>query len=181
MFQELSSIKSRRQKLGLKQNQLAELSGVSQSLIAKLEKGKLAPSYDIAVKIFQALDSIQNKQEKKCSDIMTKKLICIKRMDKINKAAEIMKKHSIDQLPVLDGKQVIGSISESLIFSKIMEGIPKNKVLSMQIEEIMAQPFPIVNSDMPISAALPMLKTEDAILVKENRKLAGIITKNNLI
>jgi len=34
---------------------------------------------------------------------------------------------------------------------------------------------------MPISIALPILKTEDAILISENRKLIGIITKNNLI
>ena len=41
MFQEINSIKSIRQRLGIKQNELADLAGVSQSLIAKLEKNKI--------------------------------------------------------------------------------------------------------------------------------------------
>ena len=181
MFEELSSIKTRRQKLGLKQNQLAELAGVSQSLIAKLEKGKIEPSYSIAMKIFSVLDQQENKNEKKCGDIMTKKLLSVKKCDKISRASEIMKRNSVDQLPVLQGNLVIGSISESLIFSKIMLGIDKKKLLNQKVEEIMSNPYPIVNANMPLSIALPILKTEDAILVSENRKLVGIITKNNLI
>ena len=107
MHQELTSIKTRRLKLGLKQNDLAQLSGVSQSLIAKLEKGKLEPSYSLAVKIFNALDSQENKSEKKCKDIMTKKLLFVKKEDRVYKASEIMKKNSVDQLPVLQGSQVL--------------------------------------------------------------------------
>lgn len=180
MHQELVTIKSRRMKLGLKQNQLAELAGVSQSLIAKLEKGKLEPSYSVAIKIFQALDTQENKNEKKCKDIMTKKLLFVKKTDRISKASDIMKKNSVDQLPVLQGHLVVGSISESLIFTKLME-LDKKKLLNQKVEEIMSNPYPIMNGDMPISIALPILKTEDAILISENRKLVGIITKNNLL
>jgi len=180
MFPELSNIKLRRQKLGIKQNELASLAGVSQSLIAKLEKGKLEPSYSIALKIFHVLDSLEHKSEKKCSEIMTPKILFVKKKDKVNRATELMKRHFIDQLPVLEGKHVIGSISESLIFSKLMQ-IDKKKLLSMNIQEIMNEPFPIVNSNMPASVVLPLLKTTDAILVTENSKLVGIITKANLI
>ena len=180
MFPDLSAIRIRRQKLGLKQNELAELAQVSQSLIAKLEKAKLEPSYPIAVKIFSALDSREHKNEKKCKDIMTKKVIMIKSTCKIGQASEIMKKNSIDQLPISQGKNIIGSISESLIFSKIMEE-GKNKILKKSVSDIMDEPFPILSSDMPISLALPILKTEPAILISENRKIIGIITKANLI
>ena len=62
-----------------------------------------------------------------------------------------------------------------------MDGIDKKSLLNKKVDEIMSNPYPIVNSDMPISIALPILKTEDAILISENRKLIGIITKNNLI
>ena len=180
MFPEISSIRIRRQRLGLKQNELAKLAQVSQSLIAKLEKGKLEPSYSIAIKIFKTLDSQEHKDEKKCSDIMTARVILIKSSEKVNKASEIMKKNSIDQLPITDGKNIIGSISESLIFSKIMDQ-GKNKILSKRISEIMGEPFPILNYDTPLSLALPILKTEPAILISKNRKIVGIITKANLI
>jgi len=181
IFPELTNIKTRRIQLGLKQNQLAELSQVSQSLIAKLEKGKLDPSYSLAKKIFLALDSLEHKKERKCSDIMTPKVSFIRLNEKIERASEIMKKNSIDQLPVLENKRVVGSISESLIFSKLMEGLDKKKLLNMQVKEIMNEPFPIVNSNMPISIVSPLLKTADAILVTEKDKLVGIITKANLI
>lgn len=180
MFPELNSIRIRRQRTGIKQSELANLSGVSQSLIAKLEKGKLEPSYSIAVKIFRVLDSLEHKNEKKCREIMTKGLIFVKKGEKVEKASELMKKNSIDQLPVLDGKIVIGSVSESLIFNKIMEK-GKKEVLGKKAEEIMKEPFPIVNADMPVSLALPILKAEDAIIISENSKMIGIITRANLI
>ena len=82
MFPEISNIKIRRQRLGIKQGELAELSKVSQSMITKLEKGKLEPSYTIAKRIFLALDSLEHKKENKCSDIMTSKLLFAKKGDK---------------------------------------------------------------------------------------------------
>lgn len=180
MFPELNSIRIRRQQLGIKQNKLAELAGASQSLIAKLEKGKIEPSYNVVIRIFRALDSLEHKNEKKCGEIMTKKLIFIRKGDKVEKASDLMKKNSIDQIPVLQSGVIIGSISESLIFNKIMES-SKKAILEKKVEEIMKEPFPIVNADMPISLALPILKAEDAIIVSENSKFVGIITRANLI
>ena len=181
LFPELKNIKTRRHNLGIRQKELAELAEVSQSLIAKLESGKIEPSYSTAIKIFRILDSLEHKKEKKCSDIMTRKIISVRKNDKIGKASELMKKNSVDQMPVLDGRQVIGSISESLIFSKLMGNTEKKELMEKKVQEIMAEPFPIINSNMPVSLALPILKAEDAILVSENRKLVGIITKANLI
>ena len=108
LFPDLSSIKIRRKRLGLGQKELASLSSVSQSLIAKLEKGKLEPSYSIARNIFDTLDRLEHKQEKKCKDIMTPKLIFVKKSDKIEKASDLMKKNSIDQIPVLESERLIG-------------------------------------------------------------------------
>ena len=45
MLPTLEIIPDRRRKLGLTQSQLASLAGVSQSYIAKLEAGKIEPSY----------------------------------------------------------------------------------------------------------------------------------------
>jgi len=180
LFPELFSVKTRRKRIGINQKELADIAGVSQSLIAKLEKEKLEPSYSVARKIFNTLDKLEHQQEKKCRDIMTKKVISVKKTDKIEKASEILKKNVIDQAPVLDRNHVIGSISESIIFNKLLN-IDKKKLFSMKTEEIMKEPFPIVSADMPVSVILPLLKTTEAVLVKENKKLSGIITKANLI
>jgi predicted transcriptional regulator len=45
MFPQLEDIAKKRRRLGLKQAELAKLSGVSQSLVAKLESGRIDSSY----------------------------------------------------------------------------------------------------------------------------------------
>jgi len=180
LFPDLQNIKTRRQNLGLGQKELASLSQVSQSLIAKLEKGKIEPSYGIAKKIFLVLEGLEHKKERKCNEVMTKKIVFVKPRDKINHASDVMKKHFIDQLPVLENKRVVGSISESIIFNRLLD-TPKNKLFNMHIEEIMKEPYPIVNSNMPLSVVLPLLKSSDALLVLEGKELKGIITRSNLI
>lgn len=179
MLPEITSIKSRRLQLGLKQKQLAELTGVSQSLIAKLENKGVNISYSIAKKIFLALDKAEYAKEKKCKEIMTKKVFSVKKGERVSRASEIMKLNSIDQLPVIEKQRIIGSISESLIFNKIMAD--SKKILNQKVEEIMAEPFPTVSEEMPLSAVLPILKNADAIVVFQKDKLSGIITKANLI
>ena len=63
MLYELTRIKQMRRNLELTQTELAKLSGVSQSLIAKIERGNIEPSYTIARKIFAVLEErTSNKQ-----------------------------------------------------------------------------------------------------------------------
>ncbi|MEI7718565.1 MAG: CBS domain-containing protein [archaeon] len=179
IFPEIDTIKIRRQKLGINQKELSKLSNTSQSLIAKLEAGKLNPSYELVKRIFIVLDSLEHKNEKKCGDIMVH-VITTEKTDLISKAIDLMKKHSISQLPVIDKKEIVGSISESNVYNKILEGTQKNILLKMQVGEIMGEPFPVINADYPISVAIPLLKSSEAILIKEKNILKGIITKSNL-
>ena len=181
MFPELSSIKTRRQILGIKQKDLAIKAKVSQSMIAKLESGKLEPSYTIVKRIFSILENLEHKKEKTCLEIMSKNMICLKKTDSIELASNAMRKHSISQIPIIENKRVIGSINESLILEKIIQGIDKKELFRKQIQEIMKEPFPILNSNTPLTLALPLLKTSEAILICEKDKISGIITKSNIL
>ena len=102
MLPSLEEIKKRRKVLGLTQTQLAKEAGVSQSLIAKLEVGKLEPTYTNAKKIFFVLDKLENKSSKKAKDIMSNKIIKIESKDQVRNAIKLMKKNNISQLPVFD-------------------------------------------------------------------------------
>src|SRR3989344_3507124 len=116
---EVQDIKRIRKKHGLSQVQLAKLSGVSQSLIAKIESGKLDPSYSNAKRIFEALSGLSEKEELKAADIMIKKIIYAKPDETVGSVVKKLKSHQISQLPVISKNRVVGLVSESDIINVI--------------------------------------------------------------
>lgn len=180
IFPDLGSIKQRRIKLGVNQKKIAEMCRISQSLIAKVESSKLEPSYEIVKRIFNVLDSLEHKGEKKCFDVMSRKIISIRKRELVEKASELMKNKGVSQLPVIDGKRVVGSIDEGSIIDAIVNG-DKKEVFRMKVEEIMSGAFPTVNGETPVSVIIPLLKVNGAILVMDREDIVGIITKSNVL
>ncbi|MEM2547192.1 MAG: helix-turn-helix domain-containing protein, partial [Candidatus Bathyarchaeia archaeon] len=59
MLPSLDEIAKRRKLLGLTQKQLAKIAGVSQSFVAKVESGKIDPSYSKVKAIFDVLERME--------------------------------------------------------------------------------------------------------------------------
>jgi len=179
MIDELKKIKQVRQKLGLSQTQLAELAGVSQSLITKIERGRIEPSYSIVKKIILVLDErlAYTQKEIIAKDICTKKIAFIKSNDTIDNVIKMMNKHAISQIPVLKGNTIVGSISEETF----IKNYSKIKSKKMRVQDIMDEPFPTISEDTPISLIRNILKTYSAIILTKKGKLTGIITKADVL
>ncbi len=181
MMPSLSSIKERRKKLGWTQKELAEKSGVSQSAITKIEKGDMNPSYTLAVKIFKALDEGEREkyEGKKAKDLMNTDVIFLSSKDRVKKARELMKEHGISQIPVVDGDKVVGMITEN----DILEGYEKHGagVIDLLVEDVMGPPPIAVRKDTRMDAIVELLKQEQALLVVEDDKLEGIITRADIV
>ena len=62
---ELSEIKKIRKNLGLTQTDLSKRANVSQSLIAKIEAGKIDPTFTKTKKIFETLNDLEKNFIKK--------------------------------------------------------------------------------------------------------------------
>jgi len=168
-----------RKKLGLTQKQLANISGVSQSLIAKIESGKIDPSYSNVVKIMSALQSEDSRTSSKVNEIMTKKIISISPSDKLGNAIKIMQEEDISQLPVFSKNVCIGSISDSMFvewFSKY-----GNQIKKMKVSEVMGDCFPTVPYDSDVEVAIHLLRFYRAVLIKKKEKITGILTKADMI
>lgn len=177
---DLSDIRKLRKMLGITQSELARLSGVSQSLIAKIESGKVDPSYMKAKKIFEVLESLQKKQSRKVSEIMTRKVISVDEEESVSVAIDLMNKHAISQLPVLSKGEVVGAVSEKLLVHYISNGKEVDELLKKKVKEIMEDPFPTLNEDAPVEVAAKLLNYYPAVLITAKGKMVGIVTRSDL-
>lgn len=175
MAYEIEEIKEIRKRLGLTQGQLAQRAAVSQSLIAKVESGRLDPAYSKAKKIFKALDSLGTKKELKAWQIMNRKVLSVKPGEGVRAVIEKMKKAGISQMPVIEENKSIGVISESIILEALL-----NKK-GNRVEEIMEDSAPVVSKNTSISAVSNLLRFCPMVLVSDNGKLKGVITKSDLL
>lgn len=175
MTYDLAEIKKIRKNLGLTQSELAKKAAVSQSLIAKIEAGKIDPTFTKTKKIFETLDFLQNKEEIKAEELMNQKIISVAPGDTIKDSISQMKKFGISQMPVLDGNHIVGLVSESTLLDALMS--EKNK----KIQEIMEETPPMVSKTASIKVVSSLLRHYPVVLVSDSGKLAGLITKADLL
>jgi predicted transcriptional regulator len=175
----VSWIGEKRRKLGITQQKLAKMAGVSQSLIAKIESGRIDPAYSKVTSITEALEREQFSKEKTAKDIMHTGIETVSAGENLHSAAAKMRKHSISQMPVLDSNRVVGSISEEIVLLHFPSD-PK-KIAHLLVGEVMAEAFPSALPLTPISAVAALLRHYPAVLVMERGSIAGIITKADLL
>ena len=177
---DLSEIKRIRKALKITQSELAEKSGVSQSLIARLESDSADPRYSKVANIFRALDKIK-KEEITSEDIMKTEVVGVKLADSVERVVKIMNKYHVSQIPVFEKKRVVGSISERGILDEVKKCKDLREFSKSPISAIIEHPFPTVNKKTTLSTITKILEDESAAIVIEKGDVLGIITKSNLL
>ena len=181
MFPTVEDIGKKRRQLGLKQAELAKLAGVSQSLIAKLEAGTIDSSYTKVKTIFDVLERLEAKTKIQERKIQPNEVISIQKDESILKVVKQMKEHGYSQIPVFDGNQSVGSVSEKTILRQILAGKDLDQISHLPVENIMEEAFPQVGEDVPLSLISSLLQTYQAVLVAKKGCVLGIITKADLL
>ncbi|MFP4403573.1 MAG: CBS domain-containing protein [Candidatus Woesearchaeota archaeon] len=177
MIEDIKDIKRIRKNINITQKQLAESSQVSQSLIAKIESGRIDPAYSKVRKINQALISLTSKNEKKAIDLMNKKIITSNIDDSIKYTIKKMKQYNISQIPVFQDRQLIGIIAEH----DILDAITNNFDINEKIEKIINESPPIISKNTGIRIIQELLKQHTLIMVFEKGRYIGLITKVDLL
>ena len=178
MLPDLQEIKKKRRLFGMTQTDLSRTCGISQSLIAKIETGKLIPAYDKAKKIFDMLESMHNESSLKAKDIMNKNVLYAGEDDRVTSLVKKMSKNGISQMPVIEKEANLGTVSERVILEAIKEG--KDFSL-LKAKDVMEEAVPSVNRESPLELISSLLEYSPAVLVKKKGKIEGIITKADLL
>ncbi len=169
-------IKQLRKKLCLTQSDLAKKANISQSLIAKIESGKIDPSYTKTKKILETLNLLAETRDVKAMDVMKKVVIAVGPEDHVKKAIEFMKKHAISQLPVIANGRIIGMISETTILNNLDKDVKRERV-----GDIMESAPPVIARETSIAVVSGLLKHFPMVVVAEKGNVEGIITKADVL
>ncbi len=97
----------------------------------------------------------------------------------VRQALGLMALHDVSQLPVMDGANCVGSVSDWSLSQKSLEN---PKLLDATVSEVMDSPFPVVAGDQPVDSVVRLLsKSNPAVLVRENGKVQGIVTRSDML
>ena len=102
----------------------------------------------------------------------------------IRDAVEIMHEYGVSQMPVVSAEppvmagEVVGSVSERDLLDALFAGTAS---LADAVTGHMAQPFELVGSGENLAAARVALQDRDAIMVVDDGKPAGVLTRADLL
>ena len=115
----LETIKRQREKLHISQKKLANMTGVSTSMINQIESGRSKPSYDTAKKIFENLAILEGESSSHVAgEICQTPIEKMKPTQTINDAVKKMDEMAISQIPIFDGSEPVGVVSEEGLVKK---------------------------------------------------------------
>ena len=97
----------------------------------------------------------------------------------VRQALKLMQLHDVSQLPVMDGVNCVGSVSDWSLSAKSLED---TKLLDITVSEIMDAPFPVVDEQHTADSVAKLLsKSNPAVLVRTNGRVTGIVTRSDLL
>lgn len=107
-------------------------------------------------------------------------VVTVARAQLVREALALMERYNISQIPVVDGNEVVGSLSEGPLLSKVLADA---SALERPVEEFLEAPFPVVEDDTPIRRATEALARggSHAVLVRSGGQLVGILTKFDVL
>jgi len=124
------------------------------------------------------------------ADWMTESVLAVETFDSINIARQLMAKHRVNQLPVLDNEALVGIVTDR----DLRDAYPTSMMIdrgeeidrfadSVTVEEVMSHDVFTVQPDTPLGKAVALLRRHriGSLPVMKNKKLVGIITRSDVL
>ena len=102
----------------------------------------------------------------------------------VREAIDVLREYAVSQMPVVKAEppvmvaEIVGAVSERDLLDALFAGKAR---LADRLEQHMGPPLPIIGSGEPVSAAVAALETADALVVLDDGKPVGVITRQDLL
>lgn len=108
-----------------------------------------------------------------------RRLVTIAHDARVMDALELMKKYDIEHLPVMNGLEMAGSISQGSLFKRLIE---QADVRDMLVADVMDKPLPVVERDMALERLTSFInKDNGAVLTRDDSGQYSILTKYDIL
>lgn len=98
--------------------------------------------------------------------------------DSVNDLIHMITKHGISQIPVFDGEEPVGSITESKLFSELFNN---PSVKESKASDVMQEPFTVVEGNMTLTDVADKFDKKTAAVLYKSSKGYSILTKHDVI
>ncbi len=107
------------------------------------------------------------------------RLLTIEKNLKVSEAVRLLNKESISQIPVTDGEQIVGSLTDSKVLNYLIEN---PEIKDHPVSEVMDPPFKFVGMDNTLDVLSSLIDRENkALLVRDEHNKVHIITQADLL
>jgi cystathionine beta-synthase len=102
----------------------------------------------------------------------------------VESAIAILREYGVSQMPVVRAEppvmaaEIVGSVGERDLLQALVEG---RASLGDRLEDHLAEPLPLIGGGEPLSALLTALRGTDALVVLEDGKPQGVITRQDVL
>jgi CBS domain-containing protein len=120
-------------------------------------------------------------QNRHIRDVMTRNPECVSEKDSLRDVARIMKDQDTGVVPVVDGKKIIGLITDRDI---VVRGLAEGKNLeNARVTELMTKSVRSVREDASVNEALELMNRAEirrVAVVDHNDELVGIVSLGDI-
>jgi cystathionine beta-synthase len=108
-----------------------------------------------------------------------KKIVSIDAAQTVAEAVQMMKKFDIEQIPVMNGTDMIGAISEGGLFQKVFNN---PEIKNAAVQTVLEPLYPVVDFETPVERLSTLINKENgAVLSKDEAGNLHIVTKYDVI